>query len=38
MKLILCLALLSSIALADDSAKLAALLAKDGVVTMPAGD
>lgn len=38
MKLLLCLALLSSIVLADDSAKLAALLAKDGVVTIPAGD
>jgi hypothetical protein len=38
MKLFLCVAFLSSIALADDSAKLVALLAKGGVVTIPAGD
>ena len=39
MKLLLCLALaFASTSLADDSAKLAALLAKDGVVTIPAGD
>lgn len=38
MKPFLCLALLSTTSLADDSAKLAALLAKDGVVTIPAGD
>ena len=37
MKLLLCLAFAST-AFADDSAKLAALLAKDGVVTIPAGD
>ncbi|MBK8093520.1 MAG: hypothetical protein IPK32_16470 [Verrucomicrobiaceae bacterium] len=38
MKLFLCLALLTTLALADDSAKLAALLEKSGVVTIPAGD
>ncbi|MBK8093599.1 MAG: right-handed parallel beta-helix repeat-containing protein [Verrucomicrobiaceae bacterium] len=38
MKLFLCLALLTTITFADDSAKLAALLAKSGVVTIPAGD
>jgi len=39
MKLLLCLALaLASTAFADDSAKLSALLANGGVVTIPAGD
>jgi hypothetical protein len=38
MKLFSCLVLLSTAAFADDSAKLIALLAKDGVVTIPAGD
>jgi len=38
MKHFLCVAFLSSIAFADDSAKLVALLAKGGVVTIPAGD
>lgn len=38
MKPLLALFLLSATAFADDSAKLAALLAKDGVVTIPAGD
>ena len=38
MKPLLALLLLSVTAFADDSAKLIALLAKDGVVTIPAGD
>jgi hypothetical protein len=38
MKPLLALFLLSVTAFADDSAKLVALLAKDGVVTIPAGD
>jgi hypothetical protein len=38
MKPLLCLLLFTVTAFADDSAKLAALLAKDGVVTIPAGD
>ncbi|MDP1586426.1 MAG: right-handed parallel beta-helix repeat-containing protein, partial [Prosthecobacter sp.] len=38
MKLLSCLLLLATASLADDSAKLAALLAKGGVVTIPAGD
>jgi hypothetical protein len=39
MKLLLCLALaFATTSLADHSAKLAALLSKDGVVTIPAGD
>jgi hypothetical protein len=37
MKLLSCLLLLATASLADDSAKLAALLAKDGLVTIPAG-
>lgn len=38
MKIILCLTLLCAAAFADDSARLAALLEKGGVVTIPAGD
>ena len=38
MKTFFCLLLLSAVARADDSATLAALLAKGGVVTIPAGD
>jgi len=38
MKLLFCLPLLIMTALADDSATLAALLAKGGVVTIPSGD
>lgn len=38
MKLLLSLLLLATTAFADDSAKIAALLAKGGVVTIPAGD
>ena len=38
MKPLLCLFLLTASVMADDSAKLIALLAKDGVVTIPAGD
>ena len=38
MKLLFCFLFLATLTSADDSAKLAALLAKDGVVTIPAGD
>lgn len=38
MKPLLCLFLFTASLMADDSAKLAALLAKDGVVAIPAGD
>lgn len=38
MKFLFCLGLLSAAALADDRAKLSALLAPGGVVTVPAGD
>ena len=38
MKPLLCLLLLATATFADDSAKLTSLLAKDGVVTIPAGD
>lgn len=38
MKPLLCLFLFTASVMADDSAKLVALLAKDGVVTIPAGD
>lgn len=38
MKLLFCFLFLATLTFADDSAKLAALLANDGVVTIPAGD